>query len=175
MTFSFWPAAGNTEFEFEFGETDLFQTLCAELLTPCLPSKWKHQESDSKKLVRCNIFKYGHSELFLWAHLSVLTPPTLLQDACMIMTALPCSFIVSKVMVTSSGKAVVKNKWDTEIMCYLTLLRTHSFSLVYTFLVINASLAQSTSSSFSGWVCSNSLHMEAVSSPLLPENVGEGA
>lgn len=62
-------------------------------------------------------FKYDHLELFLQAHLSVLTPPTLLQVAGMIMTALPCSFIVSTVTVTSSGKAAVKKKCNTEITC----------------------------------------------------------
>lgn len=168
MTFSFWLAAGDTEFELEFRETDLFQTLCAGLLTSCLSSKLKHHKSDSKQLVRWRNFKYGHLEPFLWAHLSVLTPPTLLQDAHMIMTPLTCSLIVRRVMVTSSGKAVVKKKCNTEIMYYLTLLRTDSFSLM--FLVIDASLAQSTSSSFSSWICNDSHHMEAASSPLLPEN-----
>lgn len=120
----------------------------ADPLSP--QQKRKHQESESKKLVRWKIFKYGHLEPFLWAHLPVLTLPALLQDACMIITALPCSFIVSEVIVTSSGKALVKKKRNAEIMGYnLTLLRTHSFSLMYMFLVIDASLAQSTSSSFS--------------------------
>lgn len=137
--------------------------------------KIKHQESDSKKLLRWKIFKCGHLEPFLWAHLPVLTLPALLQNACMIITALPCSFIVTKVTVTSSGKALVKKKRNAEIMGYLTLLRTHSFSSMCLFLVIDASPAQSTSSSFFSWICSDSLHMKAVSSPLLQENAGEGA
>lgn len=78
--------------------------------------KRKHQESDSKKLLRWKIFKYGHLEPFLWAHLPALTLPALLQNACMIITALLCSFIVTKVTVTSSGKALVKKKCNAEIM-----------------------------------------------------------
>lgn len=114
MTFSLGTASGDIELF-------ISNTMLRAANSP--PNKGKHQESDSKKVVRCKNFKYSHLERFLWAYLSVLTPPPL-SAGCMHDNFSPTTlhkFIVSKVTVTSSGKALVKKKHGTEIMCYLIL------------------------------------------------------